>query len=81
MRMYRYERGRPLSTTSSWALMKLHSQELYQTLHFPNLLGHDNCDCLAEQALELCSLHLRAKWETETVGRIREDPLIQGHVA
>lgn len=61
--------------------MKLHSQELYQTLHFPNLLGHDNCDCLAEQALELCSLHLRAKWETETVGRSREDPLIQGHVA
>lgn len=81
MCMYRYERGQPLSTTSSWALIKLHSQELYQTLHFPNLLGQDNGDCLAEQALELCSLHLRAKGETETVGRSREDPLIQGHVA
>lgn len=57
MCMYRYERGQPLSTTSSWALIKLHSQELYQTLHFPNLLGQDNGDCLAEQALELCSLH------------------------
>lgn len=75
MCMSRYERGQLLSTTSSWALIKLHSQELYQALHFPNLLGHDNCDCLAEHALELCSLHLHANGETETVGRSREEIL------